>query len=129
MGEPDFKLVKTFRGEIPLNNQELIWVDFEASHISFKKGKVSYWLLQREDSDWNDEEKNYNTHRSTRNRTFIRKRGNCFSLPEFKISPNGSGYHYGPIKWAWQCRQCLRSVSRAEILNSEEKCLQCLQNC
>ena len=123
--KPNFKQVGISKGEIDLNNRELFWVPFEASHISFKKGKVSYWLLEREDSSWDEEEKNYNNHRSSRNRTFIRKEGNCFSLSEFKLSSGGSGYHYGQIEWDWRCRKCLKSVSRVEIMNSKEECSQC----
>jgi len=111
---PRFKLIAD---GIILNNNNQFWIPPHASHISFKNGKASLWLLLNPHPSQPD------THKSTNNRRFVKKQGNTFFLPGFRLSV-GTGYCYDPICWVWRCRRCLNHI-RPEGLNSEEICSRC----
>lgn len=112
--QPQFKLVGE---EVILNNRDWFWVSEQASHISLKNGKVGFWILLNPHPSQTD------NHRSTNNRRFVKKQGNCFFLPGFKLSI-GSGYCYDPICWEWRCRSCLNEMS-VQLLGPDEVCFRC----
>ncbi len=116
--QPQFKPMKG--KQIILNNQDWFWVMPDASHISFKNGETSFWILLNPEKS-GDGCKNY---RSTNNRRFVKKEGNCFFLPGFKHSI-GNGYCYNPICWEWRCRSCHRPVFSRHLLDSLEVCHTC----
>ena len=105
---PQFKPVTA--EEIVLNKEDWFWVEIEATHISFKNGIGTSWTGSNGD------------HRSTNNRRFIGKKGNCYHLPEFKFT--ASGYQYEPVMWEWRCRQCFARVS-VQLLDPREVCFRC----
>jgi len=95
--EPLFKQVT--QKEIKLDNEHSVLVPIGASHISFKRGWVSFWLLEKpkpSSVSYSD----FDNFRSTNKRWFFRKMSSSFSLPEFQLSDNGKGYKYGSIKWS-----------------------------
>ena len=112
---PQFKLVEE---EVVLNNSSWFWVSNSATHISFKKGKASFWILLDSETSGNGD------YLSTHKRRFGAKRGNSFFLPDFKLSV-GSGYSYGPVCWVWRCRKCNKKMLTQALLDFREVCLRC----
>lgn len=113
--KPQFKLVG--EGSV-LDNSTWFWAPSSATHISFKKGKVSFWTLLNPETSGNGD------YLSTHKRRFITKKGNSFFLPDFKLSI-GSGYSYVPICWVWRCRKCSKKMLTQALLDFREVCFRC----
>lgn len=118
--QPRFKLVGEEDGII-LNNVDWFWPEIKAGYVSFKNGKGSSWTLLNSGSFRPDQ---LDEHKSSNNRRFIKKKGNCFFLPGFKLSI-GSGYCYCPICWEWRCRKCHEPAKSRHLLDSLEVCHDC----
>lgn len=101
--------------EYEVNNWQWYWVAIKATHISLKRGKISSWCLKSKQPLPDD-------YRSTNNRRFIKKQGNCLITPEFESLT--SGYKYNPLIWNWRCRRCQKEVE-FKSLNPQEICADC----
>lgn len=117
---PQFKPIGI--GVRVLNSWDRFWTELGSTHVAFKKGIGKDQLLLNEGSS----PEKVDAFISVHNWHYVYKRGNKYSMPEFKHS-YGRGYYYGKILWFWHCRICQNEIPR-KALDSNEVCFKCNGN-